>query len=286
MKTRNNLALGCKPLFLLIFLTTSVSTAQDSQKKSSTTYELPSKLPSDLKLVEDEPQRYRLQTIWHNRDLNGNVTGKFIIRGDYTRGLGNGQVRWNNVKIEVCKNPDWRESETIVVKSMEGFSYKSPHDIAKPNFFKHLPTDETKHLLRTLVWDAVALEAFAWQNFHKLELNKAVKSSEFENRDVQMADWGTLNMKGLNLKWTGITKVQDESCAIIQYKSFVNPIASGGNAGRSLYWGDILVSLIDKQIEHATMNEDVIMKITTPDVKNKIINIQREVSLEKIVDRD
>ena len=168
---------------------------------------------------------------------------------------------------------------------MEGFTYKSPNDIAKPDFFSRLPTDETRHLLRTTVWDVVALEAFAWREFDNLELNKWVKSSEFENLDVQMADWGSLKMKNLKLKWTGISKIRDEPCAVIHYYSFVNPVKSPGFRGRSLYWGDILISLHDKQIEQATMNEDVIMEISTASKsEKKFINIQREVSFEKLTD--
>ena len=53
--------------------------------------------------------------------------------------------------------------------------------------------------------------------------------------------------------------------------------------GRSLYWGDIYISLSDMQIEYATMNEDVIMEINTSTLpEKKRLNVQREVKFEKI----
>jgi len=52
--------------------------------------------------------------------------------------------------------------------------------------------------------------------------------------------------------------------------------------GRSTYWGDIWISLSDKQIEYAIGNEDVIVKMTTPNNGEQRINLQREIVFDKI----
>jgi hypothetical protein len=52
--------------------------------------------------------------------------------------------------------------------------------------------------------------------------------------------------------------------------------------GRSTYWGDIWISLSDKQIEYASGNEDVVVKMTTDKNAEQRIHLQREVVFEKI----
>lgn len=239
-------------------------------------------LPEDLELEENSPQKYVLTTSWYNRDVRGDATAKFIIRGEYTRGLGGGKVRWNNVMIEVFENPEGAGSDTLAQDWMEGFSYRSPEDIASQELFASFPANETTHLLRTLVWDAIAFETFAWNYFDILELNKTISPADMEEFSVRMADWGTIQMKNLKLTWTGISKNNGELCALIQYESFVNPVLSFGVTGRSLYWGRVWVSLEDKEIEYATLNEDVNMEMTTPGKGERFLNIQREVTFARI----
>jgi hypothetical protein len=243
-------------------------------------------LPADLKLKEESPQKYQLTTIWHNRDLHGNADAKFVIKGKYTRGLEDDSVQWNDVSIQIFDDPSKAESDTAHYDFMEGFRYKSPEDIARFDFFEDFPSDESAHLLRTLVWDAVAFEIFAWEYFNKLELNRTFVPADLEDFDAPMADWGTITLKNLKLTWVGISRLNDELCAVIDYESFVNPVNSVTPGmtvkGRSTYWGIIYVSLKNKQIEYASMNEDVIMEIATLANPEKRINVQREVKFEKI----
>jgi len=259
MDERNKLRLRFA-LSLIIFLGLNILHAQENSSQSLALDQYLSKLPTDLTLKENEPQTYLLTTNWYNRDLNGNATGKFVIKGEYTRALSDQIVRWNNVYIEVFQDPTKSDSDTLFQDRMEGLSYKSPDDIANPDLYKNFP----------------------WTHFDKLKLNETIKSSDFEDFNVQMADWGTLRMKDLKMTWIGISKMNDEICALIQFESFVNPAKSFGIFGRSLYWGRIWVSLKDKQIEYAKLNEDVIMEITSSPDSKKFLNIQREVSFEKL----
>ena len=110
---------------------------------------------------------------------------------------------------------------------MEDFTYQSPYDIARPDFFMDFPTDESVHLLRTLIWDAVGFEIFAWSYFDRLELNQPFIPDELDDYDVPMAEWGTFTMKNLKLTWVGISTRNNEPCALIQYQSLVNPVESG-----------------------------------------------------------
>ncbi len=266
---------------LIILCGFNFSYAQENTSKTLIKKRYLSNLPANLRLKENTPQRYLITTNWHNRDLNGSATGKFIIRGEYTRALKDQIVRWNNVQIEVFQDPAKPDSDTLLQKWMEGFSYKSPDDIAKPDIFKNFPINETTHLLRTLIWDVAAFEAFAWTYFEKLKLNETISPSDFEDVTIQMADWGTIKMKDMKLSWIGISKMNNEVCALIHFESFTNPVKSFGINGRSLYWGRIWVSLEDKQIEYGNLNEDVIMEIMTSSQNKKFLNIQREVEFKK-----
>lgn len=247
MNMRNPLFLPGQVVVFIVLFWLNMAYAQKNPGKTTNVDQYLSALPKGLTLQEKGSQKYRVTTNWLNRDLYGNTTGKFIITGEYTRGLEIGFVRWNNVQIAVFQDPTKPNSDTLSQEWMEGFSYKSPDDIARVDFFKNFPTDETRHLLRTLIWDAIGIETFAWTYFDKLRLNEFYRASDFEEFTVQMAGWGTLKMKDLKLKWTGISKMNDETCAVIQYESFANPIKSISMImavkGRSLYWGCIWVSL-------------------------------------------
>jgi hypothetical protein len=235
------------------------------------------RLPS-LELREDTPQRYRTTTVWYNRDGEGTATAKYVMNARYTRGLEGGTVRWNDVRIAVFDDPQGENADTLAADSMEDFSYKSPEGVADPTLFARLPSDETRHLLRTLVWDAVAVEAFAWTWFDDLELNRTYRPSEFEDFDVSLSGWGMLKMRDLRLRWVGESTVNGEKCAVINYESLANPVRSPGMNGRSLYWGTIMVSLEDKQIERGTLNEDILFDRPPP---KGVLNIQREFTMVK-----
>ncbi|HMG33043.1 MAG TPA: hypothetical protein VKM94_03820, partial [Blastocatellia bacterium] len=62
-----------------------------------------SQLPKDLKLREDQPQKYKLTFEYLYLDTLGNPTGKERVMGEYTRALPNGKVKWNNVRIAKAK---------------------------------------------------------------------------------------------------------------------------------------------------------------------------------------
>jgi hypothetical protein len=76
-------------------------------------------------------------------------------------------------------------------------------------------------------------------------------------------------------------------CALIQYRAFFNKLnVSAMNInfqGRSHYWGEIWVSLEDKQVEYATLFEDVLLEFKLPGQQTKqLVNPFREATFEKI----
>jgi hypothetical protein len=246
-----------------------------------------SRLPSQLKLKEDGPQKYRLTFDYLYMDTLGNLTHKERVMGDYTRGLPGGKLIWNNVSIARGKGFDDSYTAGEPQKYMEGFTYTTTtrENMLKKEFFPGFPATEIK--TKNLVWDMHMIEQFSWDHFDKLELNQrfAIHS---QPEDVPLAGAGTFQNRKILLTWIGVSKKNTEVCALIQYHAFANKFTTTmGNMefqGRSHYWGEIWVSLVDKQIEHATLFEDVLVEFAMPGQKTKqIIPVLRQGTFEKIL---
>jgi hypothetical protein len=169
---------------------------------------------------------------------------------------------------------------------MEEFSYVLSAEIVQPEFFAEFPDADVANLLQTLVWDAPWMEV-AYMTVDQLKYNQPHQSTDFENKDVPLAQHGILRMKDLRMTWTGLSRVNGEVCALIEYRSLSNPVRSEsevmGVNGRSCYWGSVHVSLHDKQVEQVALYEDVVMEMKFPGNPAKILtNVQREVTFEKL----
>jgi len=122
--------------------------------------------------------------------------------------------------------------------------------------------------------------------FDSLKLNQIFYPDFFKNQRANFENYVNFTNQDLSLTWTGVSKRNNEKCAVIHYQAMYNPIDANTDAmqlqGRSTYWGDIWISLSDKQIEYAIGNEDVIVKMTTPNNGEQRINLQREIVFDKI----
>jgi hypothetical protein len=149
---------------------------------------------------------------------------------------------------------------------MEGFRYRSgPASLGetmKPDFFKSFPP--TAAFERNLVWDTGMIEMFGQAHFERLTLNTPYRV--LSRQDVNMPGMGTFHNRDVQLTWLGRSHRNGQDCAVIDYRAFFNPlqIANGSMTltGRSHYWGQIWVSLSSKQIEYATLQEDVLGEMT------------------------
>jgi hypothetical protein len=81
-------------LLISLFITLSVSYGQSEKAFINKYLKELTNVP-----VKNTIQRYTMTAFYTNRDLYGAFTGKTRISGEYTRGLDNGFVRWNNIFI-------------------------------------------------------------------------------------------------------------------------------------------------------------------------------------------
>jgi hypothetical protein len=215
-------------------------------------------LPQGRTVTDDHPRSYRFTVEYNTADTRGEIIRRQRLTGDYTRGLANGEVVWNNVALANADGPASPFAAPEKRAFMEGFRYRNNLSATmKPDFFKAFPP--TAVLERNLVWDTGMIELFGQNFFDKLKLNQPYHSVSEDN--LNMPDVGTFHNRDVVLEWIGRSQRNGQDCALIEYRAFLNPleIVNGGMTlkGRSDYWGDIWVSLATKQIEYATLYENV-----------------------------
>jgi hypothetical protein len=241
-------------------------------------------LPNQLKLDEKTPQKYLMITDYTDYDLFGNFIKKMRITGEYTRGFKDGYVKWNNVRISHSQNLEKPFAEGQLQSVIENFTYVPSAEALSESFFKKIPV--TDIIMKNIIWDMMMFEGFAWYKWDSLKLNSEFCAKEI-NSKVKLAGAGTFENKDIRLTWLGITKTNDKICAIIKYITMCNPLEIDSQnmtvKGRSHYWGNIYVSLSDKQIEYAELYEDVLMDVKMngqePAIKG---NTVRNITLKKI----
>jgi hypothetical protein len=252
-------------LFLALAAGTQPAAASDSL----------SRLPAGLQVKDDGPRTYRFTCDYVNLDTKGNTTGmKQHVVGEYTRGLPDGKARWNGVAVNGQKR-----------EFMEGFTYRlaDTGNSLKAEFFPGFPPMAFQE--RNLVWDTVMLEGFAENYFDKLSLNVPYHVAP---ATFPLAGAGQFENKDLTLTWIGVSKRNGQKCVLIDYAAFLNKVnikfTSMELVARSHYWGQIWVSLATKQIEYATLYEDVLgeMKIEAQP-KPMIVNVFRIGAFERVV---
>jgi hypothetical protein len=244
-----------------------------------------SKLPTDLKRNKEIKQKYLITTDYNDYDMFGNFLNKIRVTAEYTTGLKQGFVQWNNVKVFNWDHTKQNLGPAEKQDFMEGFKYIPSEKMLDPKSFKNFPPNSVR--LKNLVWDMIGFESFAWEYFDSLQLNKTfvAKSS---NRELNLAGSGTFENKNIQLSWIGITKMNQEICAIIEFTALNNPLNMNNDfvkiKGRSHYWGKIYVSLKDKQIEFASLYEDVVMDVKFANQeKSQKVDTIRKITVDKIL---
>jgi hypothetical protein len=268
-------------LLVSIFLImTSIVNAQ-SEKAVSRKYlnELP-------KVHKKTEQKYRMTAIYTNRDLYGNFTGKMKIAGDYTTGLPGDSVKWENVFISSSNN--FSDPFPVGIKQdyMENMKYVPSSRMLEKDSFKNFPQKTESVFAKNLVWDMMMIEEFAWEYIDSLKLNKYFiiypKAASFE-----MGGVGIYSHNNIQIRWTGISEMNNELCAIIEYRAVDNLLEINmdqiKSKGTEQYWGTTWVSLKTGLIEFADTYSGTIQEIQVKGFDNKFLaKTIREIRVDKI----
>jgi hypothetical protein len=279
---KNNLNFGIAGLFISLLISATNVTSGQSEKSVVKKYL--NVLPSGA--VNNTPQKYRMTAVYTNRDLYGNFTGKTKVTGDYTKGLADGFVLWNNIYISTSNSfgdpfPAGKDQTY-----MENMKYIPSPEMLKAEAFKNFPSSTESVFAKTLIWDMYSFELFAWKYYDSLKLNKPFEIPDI-NGSFDMADIGKYTHNKIILCWTGITALNDDLYAVIEFNAIDNMIEMNmeqiRSKGTEQYWGTILLSLKTKSIGHAVMYSGTMQEIEVNGMKEKfLVKTIREVDVDKI----
>jgi hypothetical protein len=215
-------------------------------------------LPQGMSVKDRGPRTYRFTVDYNVGNSKSEIIKRQRLTGEYTRGLPSGEVMWKNVTQADADGLTAPFAPAQKRDFMEGFRYRNDLAVTmKPEFFKAFPP--TAVFERNLVWDTGMIEMFGQNYFDRLKLNEPYHI--ISNEDVKLPDVGVFHNKDVVLEWIGQSQRNGQDCAVINYRAFFNPLVvdNGGMnlKGRSDYWGQIWVSIATKEIEYATLYENV-----------------------------
>jgi hypothetical protein len=236
---------------------------------------------------ESGTRTYRFTVDYVNADGKGETLLRQHLSGDYTRGLPDGKVEWNKVTEADAVGAADSFGAPQRRDFMSAFRYSNRlADTMKPEFFAGFPPMAVAE--RNLVWDVGMIEFFGQDFFDHLELN--VPFHVNEAHEVKIPGIGTFQNRDIVLAWIGRSRRNGETCAVIDYHAFLNPLELAIEGmkmqGRSEYWGQIWVSVASKQIEYATLYETVVGQLQLAGQSQpQVVNVFRSGVLEPIVVR-
>jgi hypothetical protein len=216
-------------------------------------------------VIDAGPRTWHFSIDYNNAGPDGAIVQRQRLTGDYTRGLPNHEVEWHNVTTATAQGASAPFSAPEKSAFMEGFRYANdPGATMGSDFFKSFPPNA--FMERNLVWDTGMFETFGQAYLDKLHLNQPFHT--LVDQDMKLPGVGTFQNRDVVLEWVGRSWRNGQDCALIQYQGFLNPVSidAGGMTmkARSDYWGTIWVSLSTRQIEYATLNEEVTGEIALP----------------------
>ncbi len=236
--------------------------------------------------VSTMTQKYRMTAVYTNRDLYGVFMNKTKISGEYTRGLENGFVEWNNILLSGSNSFIEPFPQGTLQEYMENFKYIPSSKMLEPQAFKDFPSTPDAVYAKNLAWDMMAIEGFAWDYNDSLKLNRIYFVPEIKE-EFAMADIGTYFHNQIQVCWTGISEMNGELCAVIEYRAIDNNIALSMDGikskGTEQYWGTTWISLNNRMIESAVMYSGSMQEIEIKGFDNKfLIKTIRELWVDKI----
>lgn len=247
----------------------------------------PSELESSASVVHD----YDVVVKWRTSDpISDKQFNCNAVKAKYSTGLDSNQVRWSDVHLSNIKNFRQEIVGGIRLDIFDDFVYEpNIFSFTNEEFYKKIPPGQ-KELATWFILDAIQMHGITEIFFDSLAYNQTFYP-ELLDTFVLSIDKG-INFKSKSVKflWSGISKINNGTCAIVKFESLKCPIEMDNNGysfkGRSLYWGEIWISLKDKQFEHAVMVEDVIMKMyNSSNSDGQLIELQREITFSKLTNK-
>jgi len=269
---------------ILSFLFVAISTACSPQKNT----EIPRitklrEIPTVVLPVQEYEvtiRRELIDPIEYTRFHGDMVKANYFV-------FKNDQAEWWNVKVGTTESIH-KDPSKLTEKTDFRFKYKTrTDDFLKEDFYADLPKEDVD-LARMLIGDGVQMQEIVWYIADSLEYKKDFFPGIMNNFDISFQDSYTFSSKYQKYVWSGYTTHNNKPCAIVKFESFFNPFINEKDGfvfskGRSTYYGELWISLEDKQVEYSIMVEDVIMKDRGPNSEEyRLMDLQREIVFNKV----
>lgn len=229
-------------------------------------------------------QTYTATFDYYTLSLRGEVRTRERVSGTYTRNQADGTGRWSGVSVASASG-DAPFRPASARPFMEGFTYQRRSGavaLTSDAFFPGFPATAVQE--KSLVWDTRMFEMFGEESFDRLTPNTSYQFSAENHIDMGAA--GTFTLKDARLSLTGTSMRNGQNCAVVDYQAFFNPLRLELPAmtmnGRSHFWGQIWVSLAERQIEYATLYEDVLGEVVQAQRPPVPTNVLRIGTMERI----
>jgi hypothetical protein len=271
---------------ILIFLGIMIPVMSFGQSQKHIMKKYLTRLPSGNPVNNGILQKYRMTAVYTNLDIYGNFTGKTRVTGDYTRGYEGGYSQWNNVYVSEVKKDSDPFPQGKKQEFMENFKYIPSSGMINESAFKSFPAEIDNIFARNLIWDMLSLEIFAWRYNDSLKITIPFTIPDIKG-EFNMADIGKYSHASIELCWTGVSGINDELCAVIEYRALNNKVeVAVGNVktkGTEQYWGNTWISLKTKQIEFGEIYSSTFQEIEVNGMKDKFLaKTIRELKVERI----
>ncbi len=235
---------------------------------------------------ENIPGKYRMTAVYTNMDIFGNFTGKTKVTGDYTRGFENDSVTWENVFVAGSNSKDGPFPTGARQEYMEKMKYVPSGKMVQSDAFKNFPSSIENIFARNLIWDMLSFEIFAWTYSDSLKLNYPYIIPDIKGQ-FDLAELGKYSHNKIVLQWKGISEINGEMCAVIDFNAPDNIIELNmdmiKSKGTEQYWGTILVSMRTKNIVNGVMYSGTIQDLEIKGMKDKLlVKTIRELEVERI----
>ena len=279
---KKNFYSGCIGIFisLLIILPSNAK----GQNEKTVVKKYLSELPKGQR--SKTLHKYRMTAVYTNRDLYGNFTLKTRVTGDYTRGLPGDTAMWDNVYISASNKFSDPFTDGTKQEYMEKMKYFPSSKMLDKGSFKNFPSKTESVFAKNLVWDMMAIEEFAWKYTDSLKLNRYYilrpGSASFD-----MGGVGKYSHDNIQIRWNGISEMNNELCAIIEYRAVDNLLEIDMDQikgkGTEQYWGTTWISLKTGVIEYADTYSGTFQEIQVKGMDNKfLVKTIREITVDKI----
>ena len=271
-------------IYLLLICVISINCISAQQRDVIEYFRLD---PQEIQPQSSELQEYDVTLKWQNLDaINGTKINCNAVKATYIFGLENDRSAWSDVRLGRIN--DFRQSrfESVALPAFNDLCYKAMDtSFLYEEFYKNIPPEQ-RELAKWLVSDALQMQGLAIYAFDSLSYNEEFMPELLDNYDVRFQDWVTFTSRYQKLVWSGISEHNNEICAIVKFNSDYNPIKIDNDEltveGRALYYGEIWISLEDKQVEYAVMFEDDIFSLKSHEHSHEqLIDLQREIVFNK-----